>query len=340
MIVPEADAEQFVMSDVGNGTHGSKTPPRQSRQPSRQGSLTNVALKDDDLPLLFSSPQNRRVSMMKSSVKSKKSRPPSLDAMPEHSSIGGRRGGDGINGAINSRKHDGVDSLTSEDGVVPLVPTTVTTVTSTSIDLGKSGKPRLNGSIKSSGKTVKEVLGALPILLVDDSVSILKLTKRAIQNECADISFMEAKNGEEAYERVVEAFTSFELIITDIQMPICNGFDFTRRVRQLERDKGLIPKLIIGISANDQQKISIEAKESGMYLPHPIFSSVTLFVTFPFFESLSNLNITIDILVGMDGFMHKPFKLTTLMDVIDDISSRRRQVNQPYFFFFFFFTIF
>ena len=50
----------------------------------------------------------------------------------------------------------------------------------------------MNGSIKSSGKTVKEVLGALPILLVDDSVSILKLTKRAIQNECADISFMEA----------------------------------------------------------------------------------------------------------------------------------------------------
>ena len=264
------------MNDVGNGTYGSKTPPRQSRQLSRQGSFANVATNDgnNDPPLLFSSPQNRRATTMKSSIRSKKSRPPSLDApMPEDNSIGGRRGGDGINGVINSRKCDGVDSMVSEDGVVPLVPTTVTTVTtSSSIELG-----RMNGSIKSSGKTVKEVLGALPILLVDDSVSILKLTKRAIQNECADISFMEAKNGEEAYERVVEAFTSFELIITDIQMPICNGFDFTRRVRQLERDNGLIPKLIIGISANDQQKISIEAKESGMYLPHtPIFSSVTL----------------------------------------------------------------
>ena len=43
---------------------------------------------------------------------------------------------------------------------------------------------------------------------------------------------MEAKNGEEAFERVVEAVTSFELIVTDIQMPICNGFDFTRKVKR------------------------------------------------------------------------------------------------------------
>ena len=77
---------------------------------------------------------------------------------------------------------------------------------------------------------------------------------------------MEAKNGEEAFERVINAVTSFELIITDIQMPICGGFEFTRRVRALEREKRLTPKLIIGISANDQQKIAEEAKESGMVL--------------------------------------------------------------------------
>ena len=41
---------------------------------------------------------------------------------------------------------------------------------------------------------------------------------------------MEAKNGEEAFERVVEAFASFEIIVTDIQMPICDGFQFARKV--------------------------------------------------------------------------------------------------------------
>ena len=40
---------------------------------------------------------------------------------------------------------------------------------------------------KQRSERVQEVLGSLPMLLVDDSVSILKLTKKAIQNECGHI---------------------------------------------------------------------------------------------------------------------------------------------------------
>ena len=101
------------------------------------------------------------------------------------------------------------------------------------------------------------------MLIVDDSVSILKMTKRAILNSHASMAFIEAKNGHEAYEHVVSFGGTFELIVTDIQMPICDGFEFTRMVRQLEQDKNLPPKIIIGISANDQEKIAEEAKESG-----------------------------------------------------------------------------
>ena len=45
------------------------------------------------------------------------------------------------------------------------------------------------------------------------------------------ISIVEAKNGEEAFQKVLDATTSFALIVTDIQMPICDGFEFTRKVR-------------------------------------------------------------------------------------------------------------
>ena len=31
---------------------------------------------------------------------------------------------------------------------------------------------------------------------------------------------------------------------------------------------------------------------------------------------------------GMDGFMCKPFKLATLVDVIEEINNRRKQVHQ------------
>ena len=77
---------------------------------------------------------------------------------------------------------------------------------------------------------------------------------------------MEAKNGEEAYQLVVQEYANIELIVTDIQMPICDGFEFARRVRKYEQEQGFPSKMIIGISANDQQKIAEEAKESGMVL--------------------------------------------------------------------------
>jgi len=91
---------------------------------------------------------------------------------------------------------------------------------------------------------------------------------------------------------VVSTGATFDLIVTDIQMPVCDGFEFTRKVRKLEHEKNLPAKIVIGISANDQEKISMEAKESGM-----------------------------------DGFMHKPFKLATLMEVIGDITNRRKKVH-------------
>ena len=182
---------------------------------------------------LFSAPQNRRSSTVKA-----------LSHRSHQSDQGG--GGNGIDGSTRGNVSTELTSASLEANVA--------------VADRKTPLKSSNRSIKS----VQDVLGQLPILLVDDAVSIIKITKRAIQNECANISFMEAKNGEEAFERVVEAVTSFELIITDIQMPICDGFEFTRRVRKMERDQGLAPKMIIGISANDQQKIAEEAKECGM----------------------------------------------------------------------------
>ena len=202
---------------------------------------------------MFSSPQNRRSSTMRTSQKSNNS---SASRQSKASSIRGGRGG-GIDNSLRGGVTGFVPLAASEKDVPEAI---------------------------SSGNRVQDALGILPILLVDDAVSILKMTKRAIQNECDNISFMEAKNGEEALARVVEAYAGFELIITDIQMPICDGFEFTRRVRKMELDKGLKPKLIIGISANDQQKIADEAKASGMVCSYHDISCLLM----PYYNSASN----------------------------------------------------
>ena len=127
----------------------------------------------------------------------------------------------------------------------------------------------------------------------------------------------------------------------------------------MERDKGLTPKMIIGISANDQQKIAEEAKESGM-AHHDIPSQYHTLTRFPMYPSyipqqnhqlvlsthpLINSSYQCALLsthpinalsyqhtlssTGMDGYMHKPIKLSTLINVIMDINDRRKQVR-PY----------
>ena len=50
----------------------------------------------------------------------------------------------------------------------------------------------------------------------------------------------------------------------------------------------------------------------------PIFANLYFFFLFFFFFCLTN----------QDGFMHKPFKLSTLMDVIEEINDGRKQVNR------------
>ena len=61
---------------------------------------------------------------------------------------------------------------------------------------------------------------------------------------------MQAKDGQQA----VEACESqhFDLILTDIQMPVLDGFGEARRIRAMEKEHGLPRKIIVGISANTQ----------------------------------------------------------------------------------------
>ena len=141
--------------------------------------LVSTSAIDDKV--LFSSPQNRRSSMISSSQKSHNSSLSLLDQSMES-------GRDTIPNSHSITCMDGPrDSSTRGAAVV------VTDAGDASSDALKATNPPTGGSrtdllkVRRSGDRVQEVIGTLPILLVDDSVSILKMTKRAIQNECANI---------------------------------------------------------------------------------------------------------------------------------------------------------
>ncbi|KAK7934581.1 histidine kinase hhk13p [Apiospora marii] len=65
--------------------------------------------------------------------------------------------------------------------------------------------------------------------------------------------------------RDVSLYTRFEVILCDIEMPVMNGIEFTRSVRQLE-GRGEMPghKPVIGVTANVRGEQITAAIESGM----------------------------------------------------------------------------
>ena len=125
---------------------------------------------------LFSSPQNRRASMVRYSQKSQISSLPLL-GQPKRSA---RDTAGTINRDINM---GGPSDSSTRGGAADIATVDV------SSDSLREAYPPSCGSRNALPvlDRIQEVLGAMPILLVDDSVSILKMTKRAIQNECANI---------------------------------------------------------------------------------------------------------------------------------------------------------
>ena len=65
------------------------------------------------------------------------------------------------------------------------------------------------------------------ILIVDDSPNIRKLISLILKNE--GFSFVEAVNGNDALEKI--RLYPADLIITDMRMPVMDGFEFLRRLR-------------------------------------------------------------------------------------------------------------
>lgn len=73
----------------------------------------------------------------------------------------------------------------------------------------------------------------MKVLLVDDSKIILKINS----NLCKEIGIEEiitAENGKEALEKFNKG--KFDLVITDVNMPIMNGFDLLTELRKIDKE--------------------------------------------------------------------------------------------------------
>ncbi|KAK8102495.1 hypothetical protein PG984_015641 [Apiospora sp. TS-2023a] len=134
--------------------------------------------------------------------------------------------------------------------------------------------------------------GNLHVLLVDDNKINLQLLVMFMR-KCG-FSYEEAMNGQEALDKFKDAClpgprtTSdgasqhFDFVLMDISMPVMNGIEATRRIRDFERENNLPSTNVIaltGLASRDAQR---DAKSAGIdiFLPKPVkFSELKKLLT-------------------------------------------------------------
>ena len=98
----------------------------------------------------------------------------------------------------------------------------------------------INNNFNSSSTLIPpisspQLINNLRILVVDDSISILKVTTVMLKRLGCIVD--NALNGQESLEMTIKQFesnTPYDVVLTDIQMPIMDGFQYTRELRMIE----------------------------------------------------------------------------------------------------------
>lgn len=110
----------------------------------------------------------------------------------------------------------------------------------------------------------------LKILLVDDEKDLLNILPFYLKKEGYDIE--EAANGLEAFEKTQTWHPN--LIISDIQMPLCNGLQLLEMVRTLPPPP--IPFLFISGYAGSDLMASTQLKEIQHFISKPFKIKILL----------------------------------------------------------------
>ena len=100
----------------------------------------------------------------------------------------------------------------------------------------------------------------LQVLLVEDHLINQKLATSLIERWGHRVSI--ANNGQEAVDALLEQ--AFDLVFMDMQMPVMDGLEATRRIRSEEQSSGRQRVPIVAMTANAMQTDIDSCMEAGM----------------------------------------------------------------------------
>ena len=94
------------------------------------------------------------------------------------------------------------------------------------------------------------------ILAVDDSAAMRQMVGATLTSAGHDVQ--QAADGQEAFE--IAETKPFDLVITDVNMPVMNGLELVRKLRTLPSYRG-VPLLVLTTENSTERKM--EGKEAG-----------------------------------------------------------------------------
>jgi two-component system sensor histidine kinase and response regulator WspE len=109
------------------------------------------------------------------------------------------------------------------------------------------------------------------VLVVDDSITVREVERRLLENNGYEV--VVAVDGMDGWNAVQRA--SFDLLVTDVDMPRMDGLELVRRVRAAPRTAGMP---IVIVSYKEQPEYRIKGMEAGAnyYLTKSSFQDESL----------------------------------------------------------------
>lgn len=101
---------------------------------------------------------------------------------------------------------------------------------------------------------------SLHVLVVDDNQANRQLLCE--QLKFLDYSVSQAKDGAEGLQ--AWQLRTFDVVITDCNMPVMNGYELARKIRHTEQDEGRARTWIFGYTANTERDEHVRCEHAGM----------------------------------------------------------------------------
>jgi two-component system KDP operon response regulator KdpE len=99
------------------------------------------------------------------------------------------------------------------------------------------------------------------ILIVDDEPQITRVLRTSLQSNGHEVTV--AQDGMDALAKFIKAEP--ELVITDLAMPVMNGIELTREIRQ----RSPVPVIVLSVRSQDASKVAALDEGADDYITKP-----------------------------------------------------------------------